>query len=110
MCPVGLPAAASRAAKPGDNIVLYANGLGPTNPPYPSGEVLTRPYPVTDLSQVRVTVGAVPALVQYAGMVYAGLFQVNIQVPDGIGEGHLPVVLHIGGQSSQLDAVLPFSR
>lgn len=105
-----LPGVASRPAKPGDNIVLYANGLGPTNPPYPPGEVLTMAYRMSDLSLVRVTVGGVSAAVQYAGMVYAGLFQVNVQVPDGIGEGDLPVVLHIGGQSTQPDAVLPFRR
>jgi uncharacterized protein (TIGR03437 family) len=105
-----LPGAASRPAKPGDSIVLYANGLGTTNPPYPPGEGLTMAYPISDLSLVRVTVRGVPAAVQYAGMVYAGLFQVNIQVPDGIGEGDLPVVLHIGGQSTQPDAVLPFRR
>jgi uncharacterized protein (TIGR03437 family) len=105
-----LPGAASRPAKPGDSIVLYANGLGTTNPPYPPGEGLTMAYPISDLSLVRVTVRGVPAAVQYAGMVYAGLFQVNIQVPGGIGEGDLPVVLYIGGQSTQPDAVLPFRR
>jgi len=49
--------------------------------PYPVGQVLTQPYPLADLSQVQVTVDNLPAVVQFAGMTFAGVFQVNIQVP-----------------------------
>ena len=100
--------AASRAARPGDYIELYATGLGSTNPPYPSGQVLTKPYPISNPSSVSVSVGGQPAVVQFAGMTMPGVFQVNIQVPAGIPSGNLPVVLQIGGQSSQPNAVLTF--
>ena len=103
-----LSGSASRPAKSGDYISLFATGLGPTDPPYPSGQVLSRAYPVADLSKVRVSIGGIPASVVYAGMTFAGLFQVNVKVPAGIPNGVLPVVLQIDGQSSQPNAVLPF--
>jgi len=105
-----LPGATSRPAKPGDYIQLYATGLGATNPPYPVGQVLTSVYPIADLSRVRVSVGGLPVPVLFAGITYPGLFQINIQVPDGTPDGDLPVVLQIDGQSTQKNAVLTFRR
>jgi uncharacterized protein (TIGR03437 family) len=100
----------SRPARPGDYLQLYANGLGPTKQPYPIGRPFTADFPIADLLQVRVTIGGVPATVHYAGMTYPGLYQVNIQAPLGLPEGDLPLVLTIGGYSTQADAVLPFQR
>jgi uncharacterized protein (TIGR03437 family) len=103
-----MPGRSSRPAKPGDYISLFANGLGATDPPYPPGQVLFSVYPVRDLSKLRVSIGGVPTRVLFAGMTFAGLFQVNIQVPDGIAAGDLPVVLQMDGQSTQPDALLTF--
>ena len=50
-----------------------------------------------------------PALVQFAGMTFAGVFQINIQVPDGIADGDLPVVLQIDGKPSQDNTFLNFA-
>jgi uncharacterized protein (TIGR03437 family) len=98
----------SRPAKAGDYILLFATGLGQTNPPYPVGQVLTAAYPVPDLSKVSVLIGGQPALVQFAGMTYAGVFQVNIQVPSGIPAGDQPIVLGIAGQASPPAVYLTF--
>ena len=38
------PGIASRPAKAGDYLELYANGLGATASPYPVGQVLAKPY------------------------------------------------------------------
>jgi uncharacterized protein (TIGR03437 family) len=105
-----VPGGLSRPAKPGDFIQLYANGLGPTSPAHPVGQVLTGAYPISDLSRIRVHVGGVPAPVQFVGMTFAGVFQVYIQVPEGIRDGALPVVLQIDGLSTQENAVLTFDR
>ena len=86
--------------------MLFATGLGQTNPPYPVGQVLTAAYPVPDLSQASVLIGGKVATVLFAGMTYPGLFQINIQVPNGIPDGDQPVVLGVGGQLSQLTAYL----
>ena len=86
-----------RAAKAGDYIEVFANGLGPTNPPAPAGTVLTTAYPVPDLSKVKVTIGGQDAAVVYAGLVGAGLYQLNVLVPSGLGLGDLPVVMTVNG-------------
>ena len=103
-----LAGAASRPATTGDYLTLYATGLGQTNPPYPAGQVLSGAYPVADLSQVQVLFGTRPAKVLWAGMTFAGVFQINVQVPDGVAAGEAPVVLKIGAQSSAQATVLPF--
>jgi uncharacterized protein (TIGR03437 family) len=103
-----LPGVTSRPAKAGDYILLFATGLGQTNPPYPVGQVLTAAYPVPDLSKVSVLIGGQPALVQFAGMTYAGVFQINIQVPSGIPAGDQPIVLGVAGQASPPTVYLTF--
>jgi uncharacterized protein (TIGR03437 family) len=109
VAPVGTFGAAtpSRPAQAGDYLVLYAIGMGSTNPAAPSGVVLPTYYPVSDLSSVKVTFGSVPATVSWAGMVYAGEFQVNVQAPAGLS-GDEPVVMTVGGQSTQPNAYLNF--
>jgi uncharacterized protein (TIGR03437 family) len=58
---------------------------------------------------VTVTVGGIPAFVQYAGGVegqIAGLLQVNVQIPSGVQPGgYVPVVLQVGSASTTPDAV-----
>jgi uncharacterized protein (TIGR03437 family) len=103
-----MPGATSRPAKSGDYVLLYAAGLGPTNPPYPIGSTLDRAYPIASLSQVQVMIDGQPAQVLFAGITFPGVFQVNVKIPDGIGEGDLPVVLQLGSLSSQQNVVLTF--
>ena len=103
-----LAGATSRPATAGDYITLYATGLGQTTPAYPAGQVISGAYPIADLSQVQVLFGTRPAKVLFAGMTFAGVFQINVQVPDGIVAGEVPVVLKIGSQSSAQATVLPF--
>jgi uncharacterized protein (TIGR03437 family) len=99
IAPTGIfGAGCCRAAKTGDYIELFANGLGPTSPAAPAGVVLTAAYPIPDLSRVKVTIGGVDAPVLYAGLVGAGLYQLNVLVPTGIGSGDLPVIMTISGQ------------
>jgi uncharacterized protein (TIGR03437 family) len=97
----------SRPAKAGDYVVLYAIGMGSTNPAAPAGQVLQTAYPVSDPSSVKVKFGSVDATVSWAGMTYAGEFQVNVLVPSGLS-GDQPVVLTVGGVSTQPNAFLSF--
>jgi len=103
-----IPGVTSRPAQAGDFILLFATGLGPTNPPYPVGQVFTTAYPVPDLSQVSVLIGGQPAPVLFAGMTYAGVFQINIQMPSGVPAGNQPVVLQVSGQASLSTVYLTF--
>ena len=98
----------SRSAKAGDILQLYANGLGRTSPAAPSGVVLTTAYPLDDLSRVKVTIGGRPATTLFAGLVAAGLYQINVEVPPGIGAGELPIEMFVDGQPTQGGVTLNF--
>jgi uncharacterized protein (TIGR03437 family) len=71
-------------AQPGETIVLYANGFGPTSTPVVSGSETQsgslNPLPV-------VTIGVNPATVQFAGLISPGLFQFNVVVPASTAAG-----------------------
>jgi uncharacterized protein (TIGR03437 family) len=85
--------------KPGDAIVLYGTGFGPTDSTLDSAATLTTP--------ITITIGGVPATATFAGLA-AGLphiYQFNVQVPDGIADGDQPVGVEIGGVSSPTDAI-----
>ena len=90
-------------AKPGEVIVLWGTGFGPANSPVPSGQVF--PGPASPLANtVTATINGQSALVQFAGVVGAGLVQINVQVPASINNGDMPVVLSVGGVSTQTTA------
>jgi uncharacterized protein (TIGR03437 family) len=95
----------STPARPGEVIILYATGFGPTLPPTPSGQLVPA-APVVDLSAITLTIGGKPAQVQWAGIVGAGLWQLNIQVPQDAPNGNAAVVARIGGKNTQGSAVV----
>ena len=74
-------AATSRPAQPGETLQIYATGFGPTTPAVPAGQMVGKAAPLSDLTQLRVTIGGVAATVQYAGIVAAGEYQINVIVP-----------------------------
>ncbi len=98
----------SRSARAGDFLALYANGLGATTPEAPAGIVLGAAYPLDDLSRIRITIGGKPVTPQFAGLVAPGLYQVNIQVPSGLGTGELPVEMFVDGRPTQGGVTLNF--
>jgi len=91
----------ARPCRPGDVLTLYATGLGPTSPVTPSGQVLGTAFPIDNAGRVRVSVGGQPATLLFAGMTFAGAYQINITVPPGIGVGDLPLVLDLDGVRAQ---------
>lgn len=98
----------SRPAKPGELILLFGTGFGPTTPEIPAGRILPA-APLADPSQLRVTIGGVAATVQYAGLIVPGEYQFNVVVPD-LPDGDQPVVAAIGEVSSQAGLALPIQR
>jgi len=88
------------ALKPGDTIVLYGTGFGATDPAATAGQV---PDSGVNLAApVNVMIGDFPATVSFAGLV-AGLpqiYELDVQIPDGLADGEYSVVVEIGGVSS----------
>jgi uncharacterized protein (TIGR03437 family) len=89
------------AAKPGDVIILWGTGFGPTSPATPVG-VQVPPNAYSTASPVTVTVGGTNATVYGAALApgFAGLYQVAIQIPASAPDGDLPVVATVNGAQS----------
>ena len=80
------PAETQPAAR-GSYVEIYATGLGPIG----NGALLP-----------EVTIGGVAAFVAYSGPVpeHPGVYQVNVQIPDGLSAGEQPLTLRINGVQS----------
>ncbi len=91
---------ATTPARPGETIILYGTGFGPTSPAISSGAFTDRLAQIT--TSFAITIGGLPANVSFGGLVppYAQLYQFNVEVPTGVGEGDQPVVAQIGGVTS----------
>jgi uncharacterized protein (TIGR03437 family) len=87
-------------AKPGEFLVIYLTGMGPTNPNVPSGAAAPSSEPLARVTlQPTVTVDGQSAIVAYAGLTpgAVGLYQINFQVPQNTNSGDLNVVVTQGG-------------
>jgi uncharacterized protein (TIGR03437 family) len=91
------------SAHAGDSLTLWATGLGPTNPPLPAGQQPATFPPVT--TTPTVTIGGINVTVQGAVLRYAGLYQVNVQLPASLATGDLPLKV-IQGSFQSPDGVL----
>jgi uncharacterized protein (TIGR03437 family) len=98
--PAGLlPGVVTQPAQPGEVIVIYGTGFGPSNPALPTGQLVTTPEPLAD--SVQVTIGGIKVHVDYAGIVEAGLYQLNVDVPAGLPNGDAALVAMVGGIQTQ---------
>jgi uncharacterized protein (TIGR03118 family) len=89
-------------AVPGELIVVYGTGFGPTNPAV-DGLVATS---AANLATSPVfSIGGVPATVQFAGLSGPGLDQINVTVPalpaGSTGAVDLPIKATVGTSSTQ---------
>jgi uncharacterized protein (TIGR03437 family) len=93
----------SNPASAGSIASIYCTGLGAVNV---SGLTAGTPAPTPaamSVGPLTVTVGGQPAEVLFQGLSpgYAGLYQINIVIPDGVTpSGAVPVVLNAGGRVS----------
>jgi uncharacterized protein (TIGR03437 family) len=94
---------ANSPAHAGDYILIFATGLGAVTPSPPTG-VASGANPLSHLFVYpTATVGGVSAPVSFAGLApgFIGLYQVNVQVPQGVAPGDaVPVIVSIGGSAS----------
>jgi uncharacterized protein (TIGR03437 family) len=75
-------------ARPGQDIILWATGLGPTAPPVSYGRGPLRAASIQRLTEFRVVLDGVAldsGLVYYAGVApgFGGLYQINLKLPPG---------------------------
>jgi uncharacterized protein (TIGR03437 family) len=94
-----LPGVVTQPAAPGEIIQMYGTGFGPTDPALPTAQLVTTPAVLANTPQV--TIGGVTASVGYAGLVEAGLYQLNVTVPANLPSGDALVVATVGGVQTQ---------
>jgi len=101
--PSGTFSYSTRPVKPGETLVLYGVGFGPTNPHVVAGQSFAGAAPTT--MPVNITIGGVAAHVAFAGITEAGLYQFNLAVPFA-GSGDQPVQASINGIQTPLGPVV----
>jgi uncharacterized protein (TIGR03437 family) len=90
-------------AKPGEVVVIYANGFGPTSPAVVSGS----PAQSGTLSPLpAIQIGGATATVQFAGLVAPGEFQFNVAVPPSLANGDQPIAATYNGLTTQAGTLI----
>ncbi len=92
------------AAKAGDVVELFGTGLGPTNPTVPAGQAFSRAAPTTNA--VTLHINSVSVAQTFAGLSGAGLDQINLTVPEGLGTGDAPLQAFVGGVQTPSGVVI----
>jgi len=96
---------ASSPAKPGEVLVIYLSGMGPTNPAVKSGDPAPGLEPLARVTlPPTVMVDGQNADVGFAGLSpgFVGLYQVNFTVPSNAKNGDLTLTLVQNGVSANI--------
>jgi uncharacterized protein (TIGR03437 family) len=97
----------ARPVKAGEILVLYGVGFGPTKEVVPAGEAYQSATPTTNSVQVIIGGVTVPQVnVQFSGLVGAGLYQINVLIPENLGTGDKSIVASIGGVQTQSNVLV----
>jgi uncharacterized protein (TIGR03437 family) len=96
------------AAKPGDVLILWGTGFGPTMPAAPVGVSVPASGGFSTASAPTVTTNNTPAVVYGAALApgSAGLYQIAIQVPTTLADGDWPIQATIGSVASPAGNIL----
>ena len=97
------PGVTTRPARPGDIISLFGTGFGPTEPAISAGLLVHQAAKIVNPPLIRL--GGVAAGVQFAGLVAAGLNQINLTVPN-VPDGDASLTGEVGGARTQADLFL----
>jgi uncharacterized protein (TIGR03437 family) len=92
----------------GDTVVLFATGLGATNPAVDPASDYSGAAPLADLSSLSLTVGGKSATVSWAGLIGNGLYQINAVLPAAVSDGDATVTAAVSGKATN-SVYLPVS-
>jgi uncharacterized protein (TIGR03437 family) len=105
--PTNLLPGLTTPAKPGETVVLYGNGFGPTEPPVVSGSL--HQSGILPTSPV-IEIGGTVAVTEFAGLVSPGLYQFNVVVPASAPDGDSAVIAQYKDIFSQIGVVIAVQR
>jgi uncharacterized protein (TIGR03437 family) len=102
------PGFATVPARPGETIILWGTGFGPTTPDAPVGILVPSSQTYSTTVLPSITISTLPAQVYGAVLSpgFAGLYQIAIQIPNSLANGDWPVLAAIGGMISQTGVLL----
>jgi uncharacterized protein (TIGR03437 family) len=85
----------------GETVLIYCTNLGAVSPAVQDGVAGTGKE--LTVAQPTATIGGTNAPVSFSGLApgFVGLYQVNVQVPNGLTASNQPLVLTISGASSK---------
>jgi uncharacterized protein (TIGR03437 family) len=103
---------ATTPAAPGDVVVLWGTGFGPTNPDVAAGQQVPATQIHAIVTAPTIRIGGVQA--EYLGGAlapgFAGLYQIAVRVPGTLQNGDHPVIAEVGGLSSPGNIILAVQR
>lgn len=91
-------------AKAGDTVELFGVGFGPTNPAVPAGQPFSGA--ASTVNPVTILMNGTAVTPAFAGLTQAGLFQINLTIPAGLGTGDVPLVGMVGGAQTPASVVI----
>ena len=93
------------SARPGDVVELFGVGFGSTTPAVPAGAAFNGTAPVTN--PVSFDINNVHIQPVFVGLSSAGLYEIKLVIPPGLGQGPVPVRLSAGGMQTQPGVLFP---
>jgi uncharacterized protein (TIGR03437 family) len=98
-----------RPAAPGEVIIFYGTGFGPTSPPISGRQRFNGAVPLANPSQLTLLIGGKPAVIKFSGLVGNGLYQINAVIPD-LPEGDHEILAVMPGETSARGRFIPVQR
>jgi uncharacterized protein (TIGR03437 family) len=93
------------AAQAGDTVELFGGGFGPTTPAVPAGAPFSGSAPIN--SNFTLYINSVVVKTTFVGLSSAGLYQINLKVPNGLGDRDVPIQAIVGGMATQAGVLFP---
>jgi len=95
---------AVRGAFPGEEIDLFAIGLGRAEGEFPTDRIFTGNQPVASVPTVLL--GGTALTPSYAALVPPGVYVVRVTIPESQAAGEVPIVLEVNSIRSRDNVVL----
>ncbi len=92
------------AAQPGDIVAIFGVGFGPTSPSGTAGQEFSGAAPA--INPVSLVINGVRVTPMFVGLSGAGLYQINLTIPPGLGAGDLSLDAGIGGVRTPAGTVI----
>jgi uncharacterized protein (TIGR03437 family) len=92
-----IPGIISRAATPGQTVILYGVGFGPTSPNIVAGQIVSQSNTLSNALQIKI--GGTVAQTTYSGLSpnFVGLYQFNVVIPAVAPNDAAPLTATLGG-------------